>query len=217
MTDSKNNITEQRTLDEQNIASDTLPNEEMLIPVKFNKEIKNIPLQRATELAQKGMKFEMIEENYETLKSLALAENKSVSTDEALKIASEIDTLSEEKKTVLAERIALNSELERLKDWGDIDPDNISDLAANGVEVSLYEMPKKEYEALGENIKTLSLNKTKASVKFLLIASGNEDEMEAIKALESYKLELPQMSTAEIKQKIADLGNRVEEIEDKIS
>lgn len=79
MTDSKNNITEQRTLDEQNISSDTLPNEEMLIPVKFNKEIKNIPLQRATELAQKGMKFEMIEENYETLKSLALAENKSVS------------------------------------------------------------------------------------------------------------------------------------------
>lgn len=79
MTDSKNNITEQRTLDEQNIASDTLPNEEMLIPVKFNKEIKNIPLQRATELAQKGMKFEMIEENYEILKSLALAENKSVS------------------------------------------------------------------------------------------------------------------------------------------
>ena len=145
------------------------------------------------------------------------AETKSVSTDEALKIASEIDTLSEEKKTVLAERIALNSELERLKDWGDIDPDNISDLAANGVEVSLYEMPKKEYEALGENIKTLSLNKTKASVKFLLIASGNEDEMEAIKALENYKLELPQMSTAEIKQKIADLGNRVEEIEDKIS
>ena len=145
------------------------------------------------------------------------AETKSVSTDEALKIASEIDTLSEEKKTVLAERIALNSELERLKDWGDIDPDNISDLAANGVEVSLYEMPKKEYEALGENVKTLSLNKTKASVKFLLIASGNEDEMEAIKALENYKLELPQMSTAEIKQKIADLGNRVEEIEDKIS
>ena len=79
MTDSKNNITEQRTLDEQNISSDTLPNEEMLIPVKFNKEIKNIPFQRATELAQKGMKFEMIEENYETLKSLALAENKSVS------------------------------------------------------------------------------------------------------------------------------------------
>ena len=145
------------------------------------------------------------------------AETKSVSTDKALKIASEIDTLSEEKKTVLAERIALNSELERLKDWGDIDPDNISDLAANGVEVSLYEMPKKEYEALGENIKTLSLNKTKASVKFLLIASGNEDEIEAIKALESYKLELPQMSTAEIKQKIADLGNRIEEIEDKIS
>ena len=52
---------------------------EIKIPVKFNKEVKEISLQEASNLAQKGMKFDIISEDYEKLKNLALSENKSVS------------------------------------------------------------------------------------------------------------------------------------------
>lgn len=60
---------------------DTIPsdNSEIIIPIKYNKEIINLSLERAQELAQKGMKFDMISEDYEALKELALKSNKNVS------------------------------------------------------------------------------------------------------------------------------------------
>lgn len=48
------------------------------IPVKFNKETKNLTAGEAAILAQKGMKFEMIEEEFSTLRDLASKQKMSV-------------------------------------------------------------------------------------------------------------------------------------------
>ena len=69
------------------------------------------------------------------------AEQKDVSATEALSVATRIQALDAEKKKCGAERIALSSELDRLKSWGDLDPSSISDLEAKGYEISFYEMP----------------------------------------------------------------------------
>lgn len=53
-------------------------NGEKVIPVKYNKEIINLDFERAAELAQKGMKFEALSEELDTLRKLALAENKTI-------------------------------------------------------------------------------------------------------------------------------------------
>ena len=53
--------------------------EEILVPVKFNKEVKNIPLKDASDLVQKGMKFDLISEEYKRLKNLAAADGRAVS------------------------------------------------------------------------------------------------------------------------------------------
>ena len=60
---------------------DTTPNavDEISVPVKYNKEIINLKLDRAAELAQKGLKFEAIAADYENLKHIALESGKSVS------------------------------------------------------------------------------------------------------------------------------------------
>lgn len=80
MTDNKENIAAATLAEEkQENISDSIPNEDMLIPVKFNKEIKNITLKEAVTLAQKGMKFDLICDDFEALKNLAVAEGKSVS------------------------------------------------------------------------------------------------------------------------------------------
>ena len=50
-----------------------------VIPIKFNKEIRNITLDEAATLAQKGLKFDIIAEDYNTLKALATQNQKSVS------------------------------------------------------------------------------------------------------------------------------------------
>ncbi len=139
---------------------------------------------------------------------------KNATASEALSIAQNIVSLAEEKKAYQSEQIALNAELERLKNWGDIDPGKISDLAEKGIDISLYEIPKAEYECLNECVKTISLSKTKASVKCLIISSGIEGEAEATESLKAYRLELPQTSTSEIKQKIADLSSHIKAIDE---
>ncbi len=56
----------------------TTEEKELLIPIKFNKEVKNISLEEARALAQKGMKYDIICKDYKNLKELALEQNKSV-------------------------------------------------------------------------------------------------------------------------------------------
>ncbi len=57
-----------------------MPNAEnqIFIPVKFNKQVLNLDLEKAQELAQKGMKFDLIAKDYQALKDLAKEDGKSV-------------------------------------------------------------------------------------------------------------------------------------------
>ena len=144
-------------------------------------------------------------------------EPKEIDTAEAVAVAREIAALSEQKKNYGAERAALAAELDRLKQWGHMDPDEIAALAEKGVELQLYEMPKKEYEGLGEAVKTMRLETTKASVKFLLFPMGAEGEEEAIESLKTYRLDLPQSSTKEMEQRMAKLTEDMEAVDGKIS
>ena len=145
------------------------------------------------------------------------AEQKDVSATEALSVANEIASLGEEKKQCQAERIALSSELERLKSWGDIEPDSISDLEAKGIKISFYEMPKSEYEALPDSVKTVKLDANKSSVKFLLLHADSDDIDEVVSSLNSCRLSLPQMSTDQMRQKISKLNVRIDAIDDQIA
>mgnify|MGYP003307888644 CR=1 FL=1 len=53
-------------------------NEELVIPVKYNKETINLDITRASELAQKGMKFEALSDELELLKQLASENNQTI-------------------------------------------------------------------------------------------------------------------------------------------
>lgn len=52
--------------------------DEKTISVKFNKEVKEISLEEAKELAQKGLKYDAVSEIFERLKTLSADEGKSV-------------------------------------------------------------------------------------------------------------------------------------------
>ena len=144
-------------------------------------------------------------------------EPKDVDAAEALSVATRIQALDAEKKQCGAERIALSSELDRLKSWGDIDPSSLSDLEAKGYEISLYEMPKAEYELLDESIKTVRIDVTKSTVRFMLLKSNKEELDEAVTALNTYRLALPQISTCEMKQRLSKLSTRIDEIDETIA
>ena len=173
-----------------------------------------------------GKKLEELKERASLLESalFSISEKKNKKTkqenigvEKAVSVSKEIVSLEDEKKLCSAEKITLAAELERLSAWGEIDPEKLGMLAGKGIDISLYEMPAKEYENLGEGIKTMPLEKTKSSVKFLLIKSGIDGEAEIIDSLKAYRFEIPEASTVEIRQKLENLNSRIKEIDEKIS
>ncbi len=144
-------------------------------------------------------------------------EQKDVDTAQALSVATKIQALDTEKKQCGAELITLNSELDRLKSWGDIDPSSINDLESKGYEVSFYEVPKREYELLTESIRTVRIDETKSTVRFMLLKFNKEELDQAASSLNVYRFALPQLSTSEMKQRLLELSTRIEEIDETIS
>lgn len=142
-------------------------------------------------------------------------EVKDVTNAEAMAAAKEVASLVEEKKAYQAEQVSLKSELDRLKNWGDIDPEQFGYLAEKGIELSLYEIPKAEYAALGEDVKTIKLEETKTSVKCLVIRQGAEDE-EAVDSVKNYRVELPKASTSEMMAKIESLESSIAGVDEKL-
>ncbi len=190
------------------------------------KKLRKLGILHIESVEGSGKKLEELKERVSLLESALFSisekKNKKIkqeNTDaaKAVSVSEEIVSLEEEKKQCSAEKIALNAELDRLSGWGELDPEKLDALAKKGVDILLYEMPKSEYENLGESVRTLSLQKTKTSVKFLMIKSGEEGEAEAVDSLKAYRLELPAASTEEIRQKVESLNNHIKEIDEKIS
>ena len=149
-----------------------------------------------------------------TIGKIKNTEQKNVNAADALTIATEVNSLDEEKKRCQAEKVTLDAELDRLKSWGDIDPSALSDLETKGIEILFYEMPKAEYENLSDNVKTVRIDTTKSTVKFMLFKSNDEENEKFVSSLNVYRLALPQMSTDEMKQRISYLYNRIAEIDE---
>lgn len=136
---------------------------------------------------------------------------KELDTKEALSCANEIISLAESKKDHRAEQIALRSELERLAGWGELDPEELEALSRHGVGVSLYEMPRSEFDSLSEEVSALVLERSKNSVKFLLQDKGMTPEQ-----IRNYRLKLPQTSTDSMRKRIEELDELIKETDGRI-
>lgn len=146
-------------------------------------------------------------------KKIKNAEKISLDFNEAEEKAKEILSLEEEKKQYLSQKLSLISELERLKGWGEINPCELNELAKKGIEVLLYEAPLTEYEKLGEEIKTLCLEKTKNSIKFAVIKENGKEIPDSLK---NFLFELPEASTAQLRSRLKELEEASDNADKKI-
>ena len=190
------------------------------------KKLRRLGILHIEAVEGSGRKLEELKERVSLLESalFSVTEKKNKKTKaqaadiaQAISFAEQIVALEGEKKQCLAEKITLSTELDRLSGWGELDPEKLEALAQKGIDLTFYEMPKAEYENLGESVKTLSLQKTKASVKFLLVRAGTDGEAEAVDSLKAYRLEMPETSTADLKRKIEAADGRIKEIDEKIT
>ncbi len=142
---------------------------------------------------------------------------KDVEPEEAYAIAKAVTALTEEQKACVSEKTEHQTDLERLKNWGEIDVDELAFLAEKGIAFSLCEMKPAEYEKLDQEAKVIVLDRTKDVIRFLALKMDDMEEKEEVQSFESYEIQLPQMSTSKLKERIAELEKRIQDIEEEIA
>ena len=143
-------------------------------------------------------------------------EQVNISVEEALSIAKNIKSFEEEKARCQAEKVVLVSELEQLSQWGEIDTNSINELREKGVEVSFYETSKKEFDLISNSATTVRLNTAKSMVRFALIKSNSQQTQDDALSISVNSLVLPQVSTAEMREKLLLLNKRIDELNENI-
>ncbi|MBR6811981.1 MAG: hypothetical protein IKM51_01250, partial [Oscillospiraceae bacterium] len=133
---------------------------------------------------------------------------RDIPPSEALIIARNICDISEEQNKLLEEKRRLEAKSEVLERWSNINPTALSELCSKGIEISLYEMPVSEYEALGDDVETLCIEKSRSFVKFLCIGKAE--------AIENYRAALPEFSQEELSARLSQLAEREKENEAKL-
>ena len=128
------------------------------------KKLRKLGILHIEAVEGSGKKLEELKERVALLEnalfSVTEKKNKKIKQEnidvsKAISISKKIIALGDEKKQCSAEKIALTAELDRLAAWGELDPEKLEALAEKGIDLSLYEMPKAEYDNLGENLKNL--------------------------------------------------------------
>ncbi len=163
---------------------------------------------RLAELREQTTKLEYSLFQLSERKDTAAGQEADLET--CLTIADKIAGLTEEKKTCQTRAAAYRTELERLRDWGSMNPYELAALMQDGVRLVPYEMPRREYDALDEAIPTLVLEKSRKTVRFVTVQTKVAD----IPApAEHYRIRLPEKSTAEMERDIGMLEARVREMD----
>ncbi len=146
-----------------------------------------------------------------------LKHQKELEKDAALELAAMLVQQAEQKKNCYDRITANRNELERLSGWGSVVPEEIAALAEKGVYVSLYEIPLGKYHAIGVDARTLLVSRDKAKARFLLIADSADADRPAGMPPEAYQVVLPQKSTVELAQEIADCQKQIAAIDAQVA
>lgn len=138
-----------------------------------------------------------------------------LSNDEISKKCMNIIALTEQKKHLLEEMSNDTVELERFALWGEVNPDDIAYLREKQISLRLFEIPENIYPLPDSSAVTLSVNRAKKIVRFLLVNGG--DERPENFPPEAYEVPLPAVSTAEIARRIETDAAKISEIERTLS
>ena len=143
----------------------------------------------------------------------------SLSKEESISLAQKILSLTEEKKDLFSLISSNSSELERFSKWGNVNPEDFEYLAEKNVFLSMYEIPSDKYNLLSDEAKTILVDKDKSQARFLLISDHKLEQNENVPALppEAYRIVMPRVSTAVLKQDNENAKKRLIQIEKEIN
>ncbi len=134
-----------------------------------------------------------------------------LSDEETAQKCAHLLSLVEQKKK-LQENISSNAaELERFAFWGDVIPADFSYLKEKALCLRLFEISEDKYALIGESVRTITVNRAKKTVRFLLLgcAEGRPDGLPP----EAFEVSLPLQSTLELAERIRQDEKEIRQIE----
>ncbi len=140
------------------------------------------------------------------------AQQNELNFNQAEQLCKSYFALEEQKQQTVSEIARRKAELEKYRQWGEIDPWEFDRLSEKGIVAGLYELPPSELKRCGQT-NAVVLEKSKNSVKALLVSV---DGMMLPEWAEKYRLTLPECSTGELKRKLEECESRLRCIDEQI-
>ena len=167
----------------------------------------------------KNSKIELAISLLSEIKTKKIPESSMLSKDDSFALADKIISLTEENKNLFSSITSDKTELDRLKKWGNVVPEDFDFLAEKGVYLSMYEMPSSKYNSIDESIDTLLVNDDKDISRFFVISDHKLAQNERPENLppEAYRVVLPKKSTVQLADTIEQNKKRITEIDSELA
>lgn len=131
----------------------------------------------------------------------------TLSDTEATAKIDEVNACIDERKKNEELLLKNERELERFALWGSVNPEDFALLKEKGIVLSLYEIPKANYYAIPEDVKTILVNEDKNLRRFIAYGSdtGHFDSMPA----DAVFVPLPEKSTNVLQKECEDARAKI--------
>ncbi|GHU34227.1 V-type ATP synthase subunit I [Spirochaetia bacterium] len=116
-------------------------------------------------------------------------------------------TLTEERKSLQEQILAMTKECSRIEKWGDFNPADLTELTEKGLNLIPYELSQKSYAALTKEQRFLVLHSDKTTVAGLAVGEEIPGENQWT---------LPERSLSELNSAISRAGSRISGIEQEL-
>jgi len=134
---------------------------------------------------------------------------------ETMEIVDSVLEAANERREALERESRLSHELERLDAWGDINPGDLDELGTKGIYLFPFEIPVNDYPDLPENARAIVLGRDKKAMRIVLW--GEDDLLPAGLPASARELELPEVSTMEMRRELEDAVASIPQVDEKIS
>lgn len=137
-----------------------------------------------------------------------------LSNEEIVNKCNHVIELSDRKKRLFEEISSDAAELERFSSWGQVDVEDFIYLKEKGISLKMYEIPEDKYNLIDEKLTTISVNRIKKVVRFLLIDSSAE-RPEGLPP-EAFEVPMPLLSTKDLVLRVENNEREIAKIDEEL-
>ena len=138
-----------------------------------------------------------------------------LSREDTLTLVDRVLTLRDEQRAAQETIFRIEKEFERLRAWGNVDPDAFDYLAGKGIYLFPFEMSVNDYVNLPESVRTIVVGRDKKMIRCVIW--GEDDLLHVDMPRSAQELVLPAKSTSALREELARTEKLIPDISARIA